>query len=141
MPLDRITFPVGALGCNCTIVSCPETKEALVIDPGDEAPEILAALARAGLRAVKIVHTHAHFDHVMGTGEVAAGTGAEVLLHRDDRWLYDHAAMQMAMFGLARARRGAAPVRLSTPRRSAAAAWSRPPATARRRRGSSPSAG
>ena len=111
MPLDRITFPVGALGCNCTIVSCPETKEALVIDPGDEAPEILAALARAGLRAVKIVHTHAHFDHVMGTGEVAASTGAEVLLHRDDRWLYDNAAMQMSMFGLARARRGAAPVR------------------------------
>ena len=105
MPLDRITFPVGALGCNCTIVSCPETKEALVIDPGDEAPEILAALARAGLRAVKIVHTHAHFDHVMATGEVAAGTGADVLLHHDDRWLYDNAAMQMAMFGLARRRR------------------------------------
>ena len=115
MPLDRITFPVGALGCNCTIVSCPETKEALVIDPGDEAPEILAALARAGLRAVKIVHTHAHFDHVMGTGEVAAGTGAEVLLHHEDRFLYDNAAMQMAMFGLARARRGAAPERDKPP--------------------------
>jgi len=115
VPLDRITFPVGALGCNCTIVSCPETKEALVIDPGDEAPEILAALARAGLRAVKIVHTHAHFDHVMGTGEVAANTGADVLLHHDDRWLYDHASMQMAMFGLARARRGAAPVRDDPP--------------------------
>src|SRR4029077_19543197 len=103
MPLDRITFPVGALGCNCTIVSCPETHEALVVDPGDEAPEILAALARAGLRAVKIVHTHAHFDHVMATGDVASKTGADVLLHRDDRWLYDNAAMQTQMFGLARA--------------------------------------
>ena len=72
MPLRPLTFPVGALGCNCTIVSCPETNEALVIDPGDEAPAILAALARAGLRAVKIVHTHAHFDHVMATGDVAA---------------------------------------------------------------------
>jgi glyoxylase-like metal-dependent hydrolase (beta-lactamase superfamily II) len=102
MPLVRQTFPVGALGCNCTIVSCPDTREALVIDPGDEAPEILAALERAGLRAVKIVHTHAHFDHVMATGDVAAGTGADVLLHRDDRWLYDHAVMQTAMFGLVR---------------------------------------
>jgi len=102
VPLDRITFPVGMLGCNCTIVSCPETHEALVIDPGDEAPEILAALARAGLRAVKIVHTHAHFDHVMATGDVAAGTGADVLLHHDDRWLYDNALMQTQMFGLAR---------------------------------------
>src|SRR4029079_12408299 len=111
VPLDRVTFPVGALGCNCTIVSCPETREALVIDPGDEAPEILAALARAGLRAVKIVHTHAHFDHVMGTGEVAAGTGAEVLLHHEDRFLYDNAAMQMAMFRLARGRPGAASAR------------------------------
>jgi hypothetical protein len=111
VPLDRITFSVGALGCNCTIVSDPETKQALVIDPGDEAPEILAALARAGLTAVKIVHTHAHFDHVMGTGEVAAATGADVLLHHNDRWLYDNAPMQMALFGLARARRGAAPAR------------------------------
>jgi len=51
---------------------------------------------------VKIVHTHAHFDHVMGTGEVAADTGAEVLLHHDDRWLYDNAVMQTQMFGLAR---------------------------------------
>src|SRR3982750_2322061 len=115
MPLDRITFPVGALGCNCTIVSCPETKEALVIDPGDQAPEILAALARAGLRAVKIVHTHAHFNHVMGTGEVAAGSGAEAPLPHDDGWLSDHAAMQMAMFALARPRRGAAPARDDPP--------------------------
>jgi hydroxyacylglutathione hydrolase len=100
--LIRRTFPVGALGCNCTIVACPDTKEALVVDPGDEAARILAELADAGVRAVKIVHTHAHFDHVMATGEVAARTGAEILLHRDDRWLYDHAIMQTELFGLAR---------------------------------------
>ena len=73
MPAEKLvrqTFPVGALGCNCTIVSCPETREALVIDPGDEAEAILAALARGGLTAVKLIHTHAHFDHVMATGEV-----------------------------------------------------------------------
>jgi glyoxylase-like metal-dependent hydrolase (beta-lactamase superfamily II) len=101
--LVRQTFPVGALGCNCTIVSCPETREALVIDPGDEAPEILAALACAGLTAVKLVHTHAHFDHLMATGEVAARTGADVILHADDRWLYDHAVMQTEAFGIGRA--------------------------------------
>ena len=101
--LVRQTFPVGALGCNCTIVSCPETREALVIDPGDAAEEILAALARDGLTAVKVIHTHAHFDHVMATGEVAARTGAAVLLHADDRWLYDHAVMQTEAFGIRRA--------------------------------------
>jgi hydroxyacylglutathione hydrolase len=102
MALIRRSFSVGALGCNCTIVACPETKEALVIDPGDEAPRVLEALAAEGVTAVKIVHTHAHFDHVMATGEVAAQTGAEVLLHRDDRWLYDNAPMQLALFGMAR---------------------------------------
>ena len=100
--LRRQTFPVGALGCNCTIVSCPETSEALVIDPGDEADEILAALTRDGLTAVKLVHTHAHFDHVMATGDVAAQTGAEIWLHRGDRWLYDHAVMQTELFGVRR---------------------------------------
>lgn len=102
MPLFRRTFPVGALGCNCTIVGCPETRQALVVDPGDDAPEILADLAREGLSAVMLVHTHAHFDHVMGTAAVAAATGAQVLLHRDDRWLYDRTLMQIEAFGVRR---------------------------------------
>jgi hydroxyacylglutathione hydrolase len=103
MPLVRRTFPVGLFGCNCTIVACPETAEALVVDPGDEAPSILQALARDGLKAVTLVHTHAHFDHLMATGEVAAATGAGILLHREDRWLWDNAVMQTEMFGVARA--------------------------------------
>lgn len=98
--LFRKSFRVGALGCNCSIVACPETRQALVVDPGDEAPRILEELRREGLTAVRVVHTHAHFDHVLGTGDVAAATGAEVLLHRDDRWLYDNAPKQMALFGL-----------------------------------------
>jgi len=102
VPLIRRTFAVGALGCNCTIVACPDTRQALVVDPGDDAPEILAGLARDGLTAVMLLHTHAHFDHVMGTADVAAATGAEVLLHRDDRWLYDNTAMQIEMFGVRR---------------------------------------
>ncbi|MFL5306598.1 MAG: MBL fold metallo-hydrolase [Polyangia bacterium] len=99
MPLIRRTFPVGALGCNCTILACPDTRQALVIDPGDDADVILADLARDGLTAVKLLHTHAHFDHVMGTADVAAATGAEVILHRDDRWLYDRTLMQIEAFG------------------------------------------
>jgi len=90
---------VGALGCNCTIVACPETKEALVVDPGDEAPAILDELARLGVTAVKLVHTHAHLDHVLGTADVAARTGAAVVLHKDDRWLYDNVDMQARAFG------------------------------------------
>jgi hydroxyacylglutathione hydrolase len=100
VPLIRRSFPVGLLGCNCSVVVCPDTREALVVDPGDEAPRVLEALEAEGARAVRIVHTHAHFDHVMGTREVAARTGAEVLLHADDRWLWDHVKLQTETFGL-----------------------------------------
>ena len=100
MALLRTSFPVGALGCTCTILACPETKEALVIDPGDEAPRILEELRQQGLCAVKVVHTHAHFDHVMGTGEVARSTGAETALHKDDFWLYEHLPDQLRLFGM-----------------------------------------
>lgn len=72
----------------------------MVIDPGDEAPRILEELTTLGVTAVSLVHTHAHFDHIMGTGEVAAKTGAEIVIHRDDRWLYDNLEMQAGMFGL-----------------------------------------
>jgi hydroxyacylglutathione hydrolase len=98
--LIRRSFPVGLLGCNCSVVVCPDTKEALVVDPGAEAERVLAALAAEGARAVKLVHTHAHFDHVMGTRAVAERTGAEVLVHRDDRWLWDRVPLQTETFGL-----------------------------------------
>jgi hydroxyacylglutathione hydrolase len=110
--LSRTSFRVGALGCTCTIVACPETHEALVIDPGDEAPRILAELERQGLRAVSLVHTHAHFDHVLGTREVAHATGAEIALHKGDRWLYEHVGEQLQLFGF-----GDVPVAMTAPTR------------------------
>jgi hydroxyacylglutathione hydrolase len=100
MALIRRSFRVGALGCNCTIVACPDTHQGLVIDPGDEAPRILEELAALGVTAVSLVHTHAHFDHVMGTTAVAGATGADILLHHADRPLYDNLDMQAEMFGL-----------------------------------------
>lgn len=99
MPLVRETFTVGRLGCNCTVAVCTETGEALVIDPGDDAERIKSVLARLGGRAVKVVHTHAHLDHVMAAHEIAAEQGAAVLLHPGDRWLWDHVPMQASLFG------------------------------------------
>lgn len=100
MSLLRTSFPVGALGCNCTLIACPETREALVIDPGDEAPRILKELEDRQWKAVGLVHTHAHFDHVLGTGAVAAATQAETALHRDDLFLYEHVPDQLRLFGM-----------------------------------------
>lgn len=94
------TFPVGLLQCNCSIVSCPETREALVIDPGGDAPKILAYLKQHQLTVKYLLHTHAHFDHVGASKDLKAALGAQILLHPEDLFLYEQVPMQGAMFGL-----------------------------------------
>ncbi len=93
------TLAVGPLGCNCTILGCPETGKALVVDPGGDADRIAEVLDRHGLTPVALLHTHAHFDHVLGTPELKARYGADILLHADDLSLYESVPMQGAFFG------------------------------------------
>jgi hydroxyacylglutathione hydrolase len=78
------TFPVGPLQCNCTIVGDEVTREAMVIDPGDEIPDILARLAKHGLTLKQIVVTHGHIDHVGGAQKLKKATGAPVLMNEKD---------------------------------------------------------
>ena len=94
------TFPVGPLQCNCSIIACPETKEALIVDPGGDAPEIIRRIKAAGLTARYLIHTHAHFDHIGATATLKKELGAEILLHPDDRFLYDNIQMQGRLFGM-----------------------------------------
>jgi glyoxylase-like metal-dependent hydrolase (beta-lactamase superfamily II) len=101
MALELVeTFPVGMLGCNCAIVADRASGEALVIDPGDEADRILEVLSRNGLKAVGLLHTHAHFDHVGASGLLARETGAPILLHEGDVPLYAALREQGRMFGI-----------------------------------------
>jgi glyoxylase-like metal-dependent hydrolase (beta-lactamase superfamily II) len=93
------SFPVGAFQCNCTILADEETKEAVVIDPGDEPRRILERVKRYDLKVRYLLHTHAHLDHIMGTKRVKEETSAEIRLHPDDDWLYQNLAMQCGMFG------------------------------------------
>jgi glyoxylase-like metal-dependent hydrolase (beta-lactamase superfamily II) len=93
------TFPVGVLQCNCVILGCEKTKEALVIDPGDEVDRILGALRDENLILRGIVHTHAHLDHLGATVPLAQATGAPIYLHADDLPLYEHVPEQAALFG------------------------------------------
>ena len=77
-------FSTGMMGANCYIIGCEETKEACVIDPGDEDKKILGKLNKHGLTCRYIVLTHGHVDHIGALEEVQKATGAKVLIHRED---------------------------------------------------------
>lgn len=93
-------LPVGWLQCNCSILGDPETREALVLDPGDEIDRVLAILAKHSLTVRTIVSTHAHIDHVGGLQKLHDATGAPVLMHADDFDLYRHLDMQADWLGI-----------------------------------------
>jgi len=93
-------LPVGLLQCNCSVVGDPVTREAIVIDPGDEVDRILEVVARHGLKVNAIVNTHAHIDHVGGLSRMREATGAPVLMHQEDLELYGHLDVQAAMIGM-----------------------------------------
>ena len=80
----RETFPVGPLQCNCTILGDETTGEAMVVDPGDNIPQILALLARHKLTLRQIIVTHAHIDHIGGAALLKRATGAPVFLNQND---------------------------------------------------------
>ena len=81
---------VSPFQVNCYLVGDERTREAVVIDPGDEAERILAALREQGLTAKLIIATHGHIDHVMALAGVKAATGAPILMHRGDQPLLDN---------------------------------------------------
>lgn len=78
MSLDVRMFTVGPVQENCFVVRRPEAKAALVVDPGDEAPRLLAAIAERELDVQAILLTHTHFDHVGAVAPLARATGAPV---------------------------------------------------------------
>jgi hydroxyacylglutathione hydrolase len=86
---------------NGFVVGCERTHEAVVIDPGDEADELLAAVRDRGVDVTHILLTHAHIDHITGVAQVKEALDVPVYLHRDDVPLYDHAVEQGKLFGFA----------------------------------------
>lgn len=95
-----IKLPVGMLQCNCCIIGDPRTREAMVIDPGDEVERILDLIGRYKLQVKAIVSTHAHIDHVGGLAKLYQYTAAPVMMHSDDLPLYRGMEAQAAFLGM-----------------------------------------
>jgi glyoxylase-like metal-dependent hydrolase (beta-lactamase superfamily II) len=94
------SFPVGPLHCNCTILGDAVTHEAIVVDPGDNIPEILSRLQKHGLTLRQIVITHAHIDHVGGAVLLKRATGAPVFLNQKDLGLLGAMEVQAGWIGV-----------------------------------------
>jgi len=75
------TLPVGMTQTNCYVVGCSKTREAAIIDPGDDADRVLALVDEHALTVRYVLNTHCHFDHMGANAEVVAATGALLALH------------------------------------------------------------
>jgi hydroxyacylglutathione hydrolase len=92
---------VGMLQCNCSVFGDEQTREAIVIDPGDDIENITEVLNRHGLTVKAIVITHAHIDHIGGAAKLKLLTGAPVYMNREDAGLYAHLDTQASWLGMA----------------------------------------
>ena len=92
------SFPVPPLGCNCSIIGDSLSKKAIVVDPGGDHEGILATLRDLDLTVSIIIHTHAHFDHFLASGEMHKATGAPLCLHRADQPLWENLELQCQLF-------------------------------------------
>jgi hydroxyacylglutathione hydrolase len=91
---------VGPLQCNCSVVGDETSREAMVIDPGDDIEGILTLIARHNLKVKHIIITHAHIDHVGGAMRLRAATGAPILLNQNDHALLKMLDIQAAWLGM-----------------------------------------
>ena len=91
---------VGPLQCNCSIIGDETTREAMVIDPGDDIEDVLTIVRKHNLQVKQIAITHAHIDHVGGAMKLRAATGAPILLNQNDYALLKMLDVQAAWIGM-----------------------------------------
>lgn len=93
-------LPVGPLQCNCSIIGDEASREAMVIDPGDDIEDVLALVRQHHLQVKQIIITHAHIDHVGGAMKLRAATGAPILLNQNDYALLKMLDVQATWIGV-----------------------------------------
>jgi len=96
----HVILPVGLLQCNCSIFGDEQTREAIVVDPGEEIDRITEALDEHRLKVKAIVITHAHIDHVAGAHKLRGLTGAPVYMNERDTELLNALEMQARWLGV-----------------------------------------
>jgi hydroxyacylglutathione hydrolase len=94
------TIIVGPIEVNCFIITCSTTKHTAIVDPGDDADNILDNVQSKSLVVKYILLTHGHFDHIGAVSSLKKATGAEILLHKADEFLIQTAGLQARSFGL-----------------------------------------
>ncbi len=93
-------LPVGPLQCNCSIIGDETTRDAMVIDPGDDISDVLGIIQKHSLKVSQIVITHAHIDHVGGAMKLRQATDAPILLNQNDYALLKMLDVQAAWLGM-----------------------------------------
>jgi hydroxyacylglutathione hydrolase len=93
------TCPMGSLQCNCSIIYNNQTKDAIIIDPGNDAEKLLTIITEKNLKVHSLIHTHAHFDHIGHSNRLRDILGCKIFLHQDDLFLYNILEQQGMMFG------------------------------------------
>ena len=93
-------LPVGMLACNCSVFGDEQTREALVVDPGDDIEDVIEIVRRHGLTVKAIVITHAHIDHIGGAQKLKQATGAPVYMNLNDTALQKMMDVQAGWLGM-----------------------------------------
>ncbi len=88
------------LQCNCSVFGDEKSREALVVDPGDDIARVLEVVKRHGLTVKAIVITHAHIDHIGGAQKLKRATGAPVYMNPDDAELQEMLEVQAGWLGM-----------------------------------------
>ncbi len=91
---------VGPLEVNCYILGCEDSKDAAIIDPGDDADEIIGTIENEGLKPKLIINTHAHFDHIGAVKAIQDYYKIDFYLHKEDLFLVDNSSEHATSFGL-----------------------------------------
>jgi hydroxyacylglutathione hydrolase len=93
-------LPVGMLQCNCSVFGDEQSREAMVVDPGDDVEQVLGIVRRHGFTVKAIVITHAHIDHIGGARKLQQATGAPVYMNPKDTELQKMLDMQAQWLGM-----------------------------------------